>query len=475
MRRGEAQQQFIAINRWWRDPTGWPLADPDLREVAQAPFDYRANVLTDVAPGGLYVLRGPRRVGKTVEIKRSIQALIDCGVEPRRIAHMAVDGLRSRDLGLLVDAADTLMLPDGDRYWFIDEITSITDGWPERIKWLRDNDARFRTDTVVLTGSSAVDLTAATKALAGRCGNVEAPDRFLMPIGFRSFVSLVMPEPPPTTLGPLSIDELTPNLQQAVQELTPWLDILIRAWEIYLRVGGFPTSVVQAVTGRAEPAALRMSLVDAIHGDAFRRADWSRPQSLGLLRRLESNLGSALNVTSLANDIGISQATLKQRLNELREAFVIWPCYRESELRPQLGAQPKLYFTDPIYTQLGDALDAAPQAGRNTSADFSRLSQQQLGVALLRASDRSAPGAHIEFDRVLHHRTKSRKEIDFVGPAFGGLAIESKYVDGGWRRDAQTLRASPWRGIVATRSEVDLGASGVVAVPGALLAWLLDS
>ncbi|MCY3837511.1 MAG: hypothetical protein OXH09_02475, partial [Gammaproteobacteria bacterium] len=81
---------------------------------------------------------------------------------------MAVDGLRSRDLGLLVDAADVLMPNQGPRYWFFDEITGITDGWPERIKWLRDNDARFHTDTVVLTGSSASDLTAATRALAGR-------------------------------------------------------------------------------------------------------------------------------------------------------------------------------------------------------------------------------------------------------------------------------------------------------------------
>ena len=59
------------------------------------------------------------------------------------------------------------------------------------------------------------------------------------------------------------------------------------------------------------------------------------------------------------------------------------------------------------------------------------------------------------YDQVLHHRTASRKEIDFVGPQFGGIAFESKCVDGGWRRDALTLKASRWQGIVATRSEID--------------------
>ena len=127
-------------------------------------------MLSDLAPGGLYILRGPRRVGKTVAVKGEIRELIAGRVPPRRIVHMAVDGLRSRDLGLLVDAADGLMPDEGHRYWFIDEITGIADGWPERVKWLRDNDSRFRTDTVVLTGSSAADLTGATKALAGRRG-----------------------------------------------------------------------------------------------------------------------------------------------------------------------------------------------------------------------------------------------------------------------------------------------------------------
>ena len=48
-------------------------------------------------------------------------------------------------------------------------------------------------------------------------------------------------------------------------------------------------------------------------------------------------------------------------------------------------------------------------------------------------------------------------------------------MDGGWKRDAQTLAASQWRGIVATRSELDLsGSNNAIAIPGAMLAWLVD-
>ena len=155
MKQGEVQHMLTATNRWWRSPRDWPRDDPDLREADGAPFRYAAGVLDDLAPGGLYVLRGPRRVGKSVEIKRTIEVLIASGIAPRGIVHAAVDGWRAADLGRLVSAARLLMPRGGPRCWFIDEITGITDGWPEQIKWLRDYDARFRNDTVVLMGSWA--------------------------------------------------------------------------------------------------------------------------------------------------------------------------------------------------------------------------------------------------------------------------------------------------------------------------------
>ena len=51
----------------------------------------------------------------------------------------------------------------------------------------------------------------------------------------------------------------------------------------------------------------------------------------------------------------------------------------------------------------------------------------------------------------------------------------ARYVDRSPHRDALTLKASPWRGIIATRSELDLADPEAVAVPAALLAWLIDS
>lgn len=464
MKQGEIQQMLVATNRWWRQPGDWVRDDPDLREANEAPFRYSSGVLRGLAPGGLYILRGPRRVGKSVEIKHAIERLIADGVEPRRILHASVDGWRAADLGRLVNAARQLTPGDGRRFWFIDEVTGITDGWPERIKWLRDNDGQFRRDTVVLTGSSAANLAGSVKALAGRRGPASPADRILLPMGFRTWAALTGEHPPPADIGPCRVADLTPKrLAEAAQVLVPWLDWLVSAWEAYLQVGGFPTAVASHIRLRELAPPLLDSLLDVIHGDAFRRADWSRAQTAAFLRRVARGLCSPVNYTALADDLDISQPTVRRRFDELREAFVVWPCHREERLRPKLNARAKVYFIDPAYMRL-----AGPPP------DDSLVSEQQLGMALLRSFERAEPGSFMEFGQVLHHRSNTRREIDFVGPNFGGVAIEAKHVDGRWRRNAQTLRASGWRGIVATRSELDLDNAELIAMPTAMLAWLVD-
>ena len=467
----DALRHLLARTSWWSEPRTWILRDPDLIRARKAPFEYSAGVLGDLLTGGLYLLRGPRRVGKSVELKKTINQLIASGEDPRRILHVAADRLTAADLQRVVDAATPLTPRTGPRFWFIDEITAITDGWPAAVKWLRDNDTRFGLDTVVLTGSSAAGLDEAVKALAGRRGGAEDSDRVLLPMPFRAFVRARSDNHPPRDLGPLSVAELTPAaLEEAVAELAPWLTQLIREWEIYLTVGGFPQAVSARVT-RDERArnTLRQTLLDVIHGEAFVQSRWSRAQSGALVARLAQGLASPTNRHDVATDLNTSAQTVGRRIDALRNSFTVWPCHPchpKEPLRPALRAQQKTYFTDPVYTLLsrhGERL-----------ANLGVLSEQQLGVALLRSFARVDPGAYPNFDSVLFHRTPTRKEIDFVGPAFGDLAIESKYVDGRrWRRDARTLAASRWRGVMATRSALDFRDPDLVAVPTGLLAWLI--
>ena len=466
MKTGHIQKELLRTNRWWRDTATWTRDDEDLNRASLAPFRYTAGVLDNLTPGGLYTLSGPRRVGKSVAVKQTIKKLLDDGAHPASIAHMSVDGWRADDLSDLADSVHQVSPWKGRRYWFIDEITGVLGKWPYRIKWLRDNYPGFGNDTVVLTGSSSSGLRAAMGILAGRHGPASDPYRALLPMGFRSFAAQIgLGRNLPDEVGPLRISDLRrPYLEENAYELVSWLNDLTQAWEIYLQVGGFPEGVAGYLG--ASPARLSGELFRIISGGAFRWARMSDLQSRILLRRLTEGLCSPVNVANLSRELDVTSATMKQRLDELRESFVIWPAHRERRGGAQLRARFKIYFTDPVYARLAD----------DDWLDLSVLSEQQLGMVLLRNLERSFPGAYIDFERVLYHRTEAGAEIDFAGPDFGGVAIESKYVDDGWRRRTlRTLKASPWEGIVATRGLLDLSDPKVAALPTAFLAWLLDN
>ncbi len=468
MNEGQLTRALAAGNAWWRD-TEWERDDRDLRPLASTDLDYEPSPLAGVMPDGLYVLRGPRRVGKSLELKRAISRLIQDGVQPRSVIHFACDELGRGDLQRLVSAGREVLTRgvEGPRYWFLDEITSIP-AWPEAVKWLRDNTA-FGEDCVVLTGSSARDLSDAQKQLAGRLGSAGQPDRLLLPMGFRSFARAMglgeLPQSDPVSAR----DFMSGEVDGAVLELLPWLSQLMSIWELYLRVGGFPRAVSDQLTHGEVQEDFMRALWDVTAGEAVRGASTAPAQVQAMLGRLSRSLTSPLAVESLRSDMGVdSPHTAKARLQDLVFAYLAWPCHQRDGHGPKLSAQSKYYFIDPLMARLAPM--RAP--GLLGEADSSALSEQQLGLELLRNTEREQPGTYAHFSEIMYQKTAS-KEVDFCGPRMGKLGFESKYVDAGWRREAQTVRAAFGAGVLATRGLLDTSGD-VWAVPAPLVAWMLN-
>ncbi len=107
------------------------------------------------------------------------------------------------------------------------------------------------------------------------------------------------------------------------------------------------------------------------------------------------------------------------------------------------------------------------------SPDISRISEQQLGMALLRAVERERPGAFVQGLRVQYVRTSTGAEIDFAGPDLPDLCVEGKYVDRNWKREAQTAAATFGAGLLGTRRALDMTAA-IWAVPASFIALVLD-
>lgn len=469
MNEGQITRALTAGNAWWRD-RDWERDDRDLRRLAQTSLEYDPSPLADVVPDGLYVLRGPRRVGKSLETKRAISQLIRRGVEPRRIVHFACDELGRGDLQRLVNAAREVLTRgvEEPRYWFLDEITSVPT-WPEAVKWLRDNTA-FGEDCVVLTGSSARDLADAQKQLAGRLGSAARPDRLLLPMSFRSFARAVglagLPQPDPVRLA----EFMNADVDAGFVELLPWLDTLLTTWELFLRVGGFPRAVSDHLThGEVQEDFIR-ALWDVTAGEAIRGAGTTPAQVQAMLGRLTRSLTSPLAVSSLREDMGVeSPHTAKARLQDLVFAYLAWPCHQREGNTPKLSAQSKYYFIDPLMARLAPLRSD----GLLAEADVSALSEQQLGLELLRTMERQQPGAYAQFSEVMYQKTAS-KEVDFCGPRVGRLGFQGKYVDSGWKQEALTLRAAFGAGVLATRGVLDTSGD-IWAVPAPFIAWMLNS
>ena len=155
-----------------------------LRDRARYDLGYRADVLGDVAAAPpddkLIVLRGPRRVGKSVVLKDAVLAL--CArpdVDPRQVIYLPADGMRSKDLVRAIALGRALTRSVDQpatrlRVWLLDEVTSI-DGWTATIKYLRDNTI-FGEETVVCTGSSWSETCDVERdLLAGRAGKQRHP------------------------------------------------------------------------------------------------------------------------------------------------------------------------------------------------------------------------------------------------------------------------------------------------------------
>jgi predicted AAA+ superfamily ATPase len=468
---GQLRRLLTDRSTWWRDPK-WARDDPDLREVADAPFVYEPEPLADLRPSGLYVLRGPRRVGKSVEVKRAVSTAIGRGANPRLVFFCSCDGLRAQDLRrlIVVGQRDTVTL-SGDRYWFLDEVTAVP-GWATVLKELRDGDPTFRRSCVVVSGSSARDLRDATKALAGRRGDVSESDRLILPMDFRSFCLAIggFDGLPDTALRPANLPSAVG--ERAILALAPFFSDLDHAWQSFLRIGGFPRAVSDFVRTADVGTAFAQALWDVIAGDAFRTAGMGDGAVAAFLERLASGLASPLNASAVARDLGFSDHHMVEgRIDALNLALMAWRCHQARDRLPNLRAQEKVYFVDPLVARLPHLRD-----DRRGEPDDSRLTEQQLGLALLRSSADPGPGAFLEASTVMYARTASRREIDFVGPSLGA-AFEAKYVDGPWRRGAQTLRARRNGGIIATHTVLELedrdGKNPVWAVPVGILAWLM--
>ncbi|SDN21574.1 AAA family ATPase [Allokutzneria albata] len=488
MRDDEIRARLREVNPWWRassggDPLGWVASDRVLRDRDRYDLGYRSSVLDDIANGPvddkLVVLRGPRRVGKSVALKDTVVTL--CGrddVDPRQVIYLPADGMQARHLRrTFVLGRELTRSVDHarprPRMWLLDEVTGIDD-WTAVLKYQRDN-TPVGDDTVVCTGSSWSDTGDVERdLLAGRAGaTAQRRTRLLFPMRFRDVLAATRPElGRPAPIAPWQLQG--PMAKKLATELELSTDDLDLAWQSYLTSGGFPRAVAEHTRDGMVSQSFLEDLAAWLHRDVDHDAS---PDSISkLLAEIQHRSTSPLNRRSTAEHLGYPNAqTFDVRLNRLTRSFAGLWCHQITDTGARIsGSQSKFYLTDPVLGWLGHRLRAGLPEPSMTA-----LTESTLATAMALAIDDAQPGRWTSADTIGYVRTGSGNEVD-LGPVpvpTRGVEqqttpVEAKWVSHGWRTEARVIEAKYGRGIVATKDITDFE-NPSWAIPVPVLALML--
>jgi predicted AAA+ superfamily ATPase len=490
MRDDELRRLLANANPWWTsaitgtNPEAWMSSNRQLRERTKYDFGYRSTVLDDVASlepdGRLIVLTGPRRIRKSVTVIDAIGTLCaDPRVDNRQIIHVPCDGMTDRDLrrSLTLGRAITSSVdqPEGRRrIWFFDEISSVPK-WTSALKLARDG-TDFGDDTVVATGSrwtSGEDVQG--NLMAGRSGESSSHRiRQLLPMTFRHFLTATRPALPQLpVVSPADLQNA--SVRADLREIAFIVDDYDLAWQEFLTCGGFPRAVFEHSRLGAVTVTYARDLM------AWLRADVDPDAPVDsvplLLEALSARMTSPLNLTSTAQALGYpNRLVFDRRMTRLINSHAAVRCPQRRDLGSIVeGAQAKVYLTDPILTRISSIVSPGMR-----SPDMTQLSEAAIAVALARSIDGLDEGRWVSEDTIGYARTNSGQEVDLAPvrvPSSSGsqmtVPIESKWVDEGFRSGAKTIENKYNRGILATKSVLDLE-HPTWAVPAPLLALLLQ-
>lgn len=475
--------ELIGFNPWWRD-AAWRNQDPHLLALEDQPVRLPADLILDIdlEDPGVSVLRGPRQVGKSTDLKLLADRALDEGRDRRAVIYLALDLLEDQPMAEFARSVRRAKELSGARNALVllDEVTAVQK-WQGALKSLWDAGV-IRGDVVVCTGSSAVDLQhGAAERLPGRRGG--GKDYLVLPQSFASFARATdrtIPTSPRFTVSELR----SPSGEDLLREVQVHLPALDRALTRYLSFGGLPAAVVDAVAGAEEPSSdVRRVLWDSLVRELQRKGA-SVPAGQALLARVVNALGAETNWTDLARDMDVplgrraeagktSHHTLKNYVELMAGGYFLFIayCWKRGQNTNDLSKNKKLFFTDPLLHTV--ALDRAPGLTRDVPA----LVENAVALALYRRYEPPERLAEtfVAPDRLHVWRTSTGREIDFVAGAADDLdVVEVKYRSNpGLGAAAAAAKAHSGRPVVmATKQHLDFR-EDYTLIPASLLLWAL--
>jgi len=342
------QKELANQNPWWQNKDAIH-EDFKIKQFNESQVQYfHPLVNRKYEPFSLFIIRGPRQVGKSTALKLLIQKLLSDGNNPFSIFFFDCEMLfTAMEIKEALDAYFSftdLMEYNDVTYMFLDEITSVAD-WTKIIKFLVDS-GRFQKSVVFLTGSNAIDLQAGADRLPGRKGY--GVELVMLPVSFRENIKLrdgALYE----KIARLNHESFSiAEIYKTCAALLPSSEKLNKLINSYLISGGFPQLLNAYVRNVQIPQQLYSNYLAWIRGDIAKHLKDER-RGLQILTELESVMSTRIGWDNIAKKIGgISHHTIEDHINKFEGTFLGKTLYQfDFHKRHFIFRKPKkFYFLD---------------------------------------------------------------------------------------------------------------------------------
>jgi len=236
----ELSENLRSINPWWNNEPGPPI--PSFRRWL---FPRLKHLLTDgMTPAT--ILRGPRRVGKTILLRQILEDLLKNGVTASRILYVAFDEIgtlatlkepvlkiaRWFEREILKTSFNQAARRQEPAFLFFDEAQNVK-AWAPQLKNLVNNHAV----RVLVTGSSSLQIAAGRDSLAGRVTTLD-----LGPLLLREIAELRWGHSEPSHWQANADGDITsPEYwRQCLTEIRASQEVRRRAFEAFSFLGAYP-------------------------------------------------------------------------------------------------------------------------------------------------------------------------------------------------------------------------------------------
>lgn len=369
----------------------------------------------------IVILRGLRRVGKSVLAKQLLQKLLQNGAKPTELAWFEFD----RAMGTTVEDLHNLIRffqSRGAKTIVFDELAFVK-GWQDIVKRHYDrSELKF-----IITGSSALELDKrSAESLAGR------------------FKLIVVK---PFSLGEFLLlnDSYFPKTEG---EFVKYSENGIIRCDEYIRIGGLPETL-KMEKNEAEEYVKNSLITPLFFKDIPVVFPSANPDLLlKTLELLTATVGSRYQLQTIAQVLGCSHPTISSQIEILDRSLIVRTLYNYTgSLIKQKRTAKKIAIADnAIITMLNKDINVGSLA-------------ENLVAESMQAK--------------YFWRDNEGKEIDLIFPK-EKIAIEVKYQNIITGADEKNLRYflernTGWKGIIITKNKEELG--DIPAVP--LWKWLL--